>query len=112
VPGSLSSLGCVGVSGSSSSACATDLPSGLSNVYEAVLSPDGRSAYEALFGNEIAEFSRNATSGLLSPLSSASNCIAAPDGEMTSECAHQTASGLDGVAALALSPDGKSLYAT
>jgi uncharacterized repeat protein (TIGR01451 family) len=111
VPGSLSSLGCVGVSGSGTS-CDTELPAGLDNLYETALSPDGANAYEAVLGNEIAEFSRDGSSGTLSPLSSPSDCIAAPDGGLTTdECAQQTASGLNGVAALVVSPDGKNLYA-
>ncbi len=115
VAGSLSSLGCVGVSGSSNngpSPCATELPAGLSNVYEAVVSPDGRNVYEAVLGNEIAEFSRDPSSGALTPLSSPADCVAAPDGGLTTEqCAAQTVSGLNGVAALAVSPDGKNVYA-
>ena len=72
------------------------------------ISPDGRNVYVASSNsNAIAIFQRNASTGVLTQLPGAGGCIAlgGADG-----CA--TGLGLEGPNSVAVSPDGKNVYAT
>jgi len=71
-----------------------------------VVSPDGRSVYVASHG--IARFDRNATTGALTQPSGAGGCIS-EDGAEPCRDGHGM---IAGVGDLAVSPDGKSVYAT
>lgn len=71
-----------------------------------VVSPDGRNVYVgAFFGNSVASFARDATTGGLNQLAGAAGCIA----EATAGCAAGIA--LKSVEGLAISGDGASVYA-
>lgn len=72
------------------------------------LSPDGRNVYVASSRSDaIVVFARNAKTGALRQLSGAAGCVAA---EGADGCG--TAVGLNGPNSVALSPDGRNLYAT
>lgn len=72
------------------------------------ISPDGRNVYVASSNsNAIAIFQRNASTGVLTQLPGAGGCIAVGGAD---GCA--TGLGLDGPNSVAVSPDGKNVYAT
>jgi DNA-binding beta-propeller fold protein YncE len=72
------------------------------------LSPDGRNLYVASSGSDaIAVFTRNARSGKLTQPKGAAGCIAA---QGANGCAPGV--GLDGPNSVAVSPDGRNVYAT
>jgi len=71
-----------------------------------VVSPDGKNVYAgAFFGNSVASFDRDATTGGLTQLAGTAGCIA----EATAGCA--TGIALKAVEGLAISGDGISVYA-
>ncbi len=72
-----------------------------------VVSPDGKFVYVGSEDRGIAAFSRNTTTGVLSQLAGTAGCVntAGDDG-----CARATA--VNEIVSLAISPDGKSLYAS
>ncbi|HEX3173182.1 MAG TPA: beta-propeller fold lactonase family protein [Solirubrobacterales bacterium] len=71
-----------------------------------VASPDGNNVYVgSFFGNSVAAFSRNPTTGALAQLAGSAACIA----EATSGCA--TGIALKSVEGLAISGDGDTVYA-
>lgn len=71
-----------------------------------VVSPDGNNVYVgSFFGNSVAAFSRNPTTGALTQLSGTAGCIA----EATAGCA--TGIALNSVEGLAISPNGANVYA-
>ncbi|HEV7483269.1 MAG TPA: hypothetical protein VGO13_09240 [Solirubrobacterales bacterium] len=71
------------------------------------VSPDNKSVYVGSFpGNAIAAFNRDPSTGTLAQLAGNAGCIAAAAG---SGCA--TGLALEGVEGMAISPDGRSVYA-
>ena len=89
--------------------------SGLDVLQGLAMSPDGRSLYAAAVQDDaIARFSRDPETGVIA----FSDCITGKTmgaepacTEIDAASANGTDSGLDGVRAVAVSPDGKSLYA-
>jgi DNA-binding beta-propeller fold protein YncE len=72
---------------------------------EAVVSPDGRNVY-VTNGRGIVVFSRDATTGALTPLASPTEC--AVKNRLKAPC--KSSQGLVGANSLAFSPDGSELY--
>ncbi|HKT83108.1 MAG TPA: beta-propeller fold lactonase family protein [Solirubrobacterales bacterium] len=71
-----------------------------------VISPDGNNVYVgSFFGNSVAAFSRNPTTGALTQLAGSAACIA----EETAGCTKGIA--LKSVEGLAISPNGANIYA-
>ena len=71
-----------------------------------VVSPDGNNVYVgSFFGNAVAAFARNPSTGALTQLAGSAGCIA----EETAGCA--TGIALKSVEGLAISGDGASVYA-
>ena len=71
-----------------------------------LVSPDGKNVYAGtFFGNSVASFARDATTGALAQLAGTAGCIA----EASEGCA--TGIALKGVEGLAISGDGTSVYA-
>jgi DNA-binding beta-propeller fold protein YncE len=77
----------------------------LGGAHEAVVSPDGRNVYVTT-GRGIVVFSRDPTSGALSPLASPTECPI--KNRLKAPC--KPAQGLAGANSLAFSPDGTDLY--
>ena len=107
--GSLSQLpspnNCVGTTPE----CGTASTSSLTESQDVVVSPDGKNVYVVEFGDDsISEFARH-SDGSLTQLASPNNCIAQTGS--TSTCGTKTANGLQFAEALAISPDGKNVYA-
>jgi len=79
---------------------------GLAGVLSVAISPDGRSLYAATNGDHaIVRFNRNTTTGALS----FAQCF--DDDESGTELACAGVDGLEEASSVALSPDGRSLYA-
>jgi 6-phosphogluconolactonase (cycloisomerase 2 family) len=84
-----------------------DLASGIGGADAIVISPDGRFVYVAgAADNAIVVFTRDAATGRLQPLAGVAGCVRAGQSGCT------PVAGLSAPSALALSPDGTSLYAT
>jgi DNA-binding beta-propeller fold protein YncE len=80
----------------------------LDGAHDALVSPDGRHLYVASFqGDSLSIFARQARSGRLTQLPGAEGCFI--DGPFGFDCSD--ADGLDGIGGLAISPDGRNLYA-
>ena len=83
---------------------------GIKDATDVAISPDGKFLYAAATSSDsIAAFSRDVDSGELTQLPGTKGCIAAAE-DPISGCA--TAHGLENPSALAISPDGKSVYVT
>jgi 6-phosphogluconolactonase (cycloisomerase 2 family) len=103
--GALTPRGCIADSANNPDGC-SKTAKGLDFVLTATVSHDGRSVYAAGWGdNAIARFKRNRTTGALTP----KGCIA--DFANNPDSCGQTTKGLANVVALAVSSDGRSLYA-
>jgi 6-phosphogluconolactonase (cycloisomerase 2 family) len=103
--GALTPRGCIADSANNPDGC-SKTAKGLDFVLTATVSHDGRSVYAAGWGdNAIARFKRNRTTGALTP----KGCIA--DLANNPDSCGQTTKGLANVAVLAVSSDGRSLYA-
>jgi DNA-binding beta-propeller fold protein YncE len=106
--GSLSQLpspnNCVGPSPE----CGTAPIGSVNGAQAVVVSPDGKNVY-VVDGSDasISEFARG-PDGSLTQLANSNNCIA--QSGSTSSCGNKTANGLDFPGAIAISPDGKSVY--
>jgi 6-phosphogluconolactonase (cycloisomerase 2 family) len=103
--------GCVSEAADPTSGCAVGR--GLGNELAVVLSADGRFAYvssesNAFSGGGIAAFARDPNSGALTELPGSAGCLSASRLEGCAALRGLTG----GAGALALSPDGETLYAT
>ena len=84
---------------------------GLEGAYGVAVSPDGAnvyvSAYAGASSGDVAEFTRDPSTGLLAPISG-NSCIS--DGSF-SPCPVQSAKGVAEAIGISISPDGKNVYA-
>ncbi len=87
-------------------ACTTLVPSGLSSTYEVQVSPEDNDAYSVAIDGALVEYSRNQATGALAVIGcvTSETTVCAPK-EETKEVAAMLKP-----AALAISPDGKSVY--
>ena len=105
--GALAPRGCTDDDDAALDAC-QKTTNGLDGAFAITVSPDGRSVYAAAFEDDaIVRFDRDPDTGALSP----QGCIDDDDAGQGLDTCGQTADGLDGVAAVAVSPDGRSVYA-
>ena len=105
--GALSGLGCVQDAGGGSDSCAVTAP-GLDGAFSIAVSADGRSVYVAAFDDDsIVGFDRDPATGALFP----QGCIDDDDAGQGPDSCSQSTDGLDGVVSVAVSPDGRSVYA-
>ena len=103
--------GCVADTGSTVPAGTCATARGIDDATDVEISPDGKFAYVASYSSDsIAVFSRDAATGALSQLQGNDGCIVWEGGTAIPNCAQ--ANGLEGPTALAISPDGKSVYVT
>ena len=106
--GSLSEIGCLADTSGSDSTCSTRTANAMVSPRAIVISPDGNNVYVAASDastGAIAEFTRG-TDGSLTEL----GCIS-ESSDSTSPCDVNNAAGIERPVALAISPDGKSVYA-
>ena len=98
--------GCVSETGTGGE-CADGTALGQANV--SAVSPDGKHVYVASFsGNAVAVFARDKTTGALTQLTSTAGCVS--ETGSAGECTDGNA--LSGVNSVAVSSDGKYVYAT
>lgn len=80
----------------------------LDGAYDAVVSPDGRNLYVGSFqADSISAFARDAATGVLRQVDGAGGCFV----EQPFQTICGPAPGLDGISAVAVSPDGRNVYA-
>lgn len=110
--GALSQLGepasCIGETKEEVAKCGTHVPFGLDFAYEVQVSPDGRSAYSVAVNGDLIEYSRNLANGTLSVI----GCFSSqPSSEPACAAnANMEVAAIASPAALAISPDGSSVY--
>jgi hypothetical protein len=88
--------------------CEFDGAKGLHEPYGVTVSPGaGENVYvTAVKGEAVAEFARNASTGILEPLAAGSECIGGP----TSTCPVASVKGMFEPLSVVVSPDGKNVY--
>jgi 6-phosphogluconolactonase (cycloisomerase 2 family) len=103
--GAIAPVGCVDDNDTGPDSCGQST-NGLDGTFYMELSPDGRFAYASSnLDSAIVSFSRNTTTGALTPLGCVDDNDTGPD-----TCA-QSVDGLDTTESFVISPDGTSLYA-
>ena len=104
--GALAPKGCIADPANNPDGCTKTAP-GLDGVYGVAVSADGKSVYVAgTSDNAIVRFDRDPTTGALKP----KGCVG--DADNNPDNCTKTVSGLDGPISVAVSPDGRSVYAT
>ncbi len=86
--------------------CGTLIPYGLNVSYQPIVSPDGKNVYAVGFFGGIVEFSRNSATGALTEI----GCVTGDATDCSGAGSIQNAEGISNPAALAISPDGSSVY--
>jgi DNA-binding beta-propeller fold protein YncE len=113
-PGSLAQLpspfNCVGevvYNETHSIGCGTLLPAEAINAaYQAQVSPDGRYVYSVAISGGLVEYARNLASGALTEI----GCVTASSSPCAPQNSTTKALAMEGPAAIAISPDGRSAY--
>jgi len=99
---------CVGEEEAPGAKCASNVPYGLSFAYQIQISPDGKNAYSVGVNGDLIEYSRNLADGGLSVI----GCVSAR--KSTEPCFDEHATmevaAAGDPSALAISPDGTSVY--
>ena len=97
--------------GSADSGCGDTSTTGFGGEEDIALSPDGHNAYLNSFSDSaVIELRRDPSSGALSQLPAPNDCITS-DSSNPGGCGNTSASALNGVQGVAVSPDGLDLYA-
>ena len=87
--------------------CGTLLPRGtMDEAYEAQVSPDGKNVYSVAVAGALVEYSRNRSSGALTPI----GCVTSASEPCASENATVGVGAMANPAAIALSPDDRNVY--
>jgi DNA-binding beta-propeller fold protein YncE len=111
--GALSQLGepsnCIGEAKVGFAKCGTSVPNGLSFAYQVEVSPDGRNAYSVAVNGDLIEYARNRATGALGVIGCFSSL--AKTEPACEEHAEMEVSAIASPAAIAISPNGASLYA-
>jgi 6-phosphogluconolactonase (cycloisomerase 2 family) len=103
--GALTARGCVDDNDSGADSC-EQMTNGLNGANSVAVSPDGRSVYAASFDDAaIVRLKRNRTTGALTP----KGCV--DDNDSGADSCGQMTNGLDGAVSVAVSGDGRSVYA-
>ncbi|MFZ1926471.1 MAG: beta-propeller fold lactonase family protein, partial [Solirubrobacteraceae bacterium] len=99
---------CIGEVEEEVAKCGKSVQSGLSFAYEIQVSSDGRNAYSVAVQGDLIEYSRDPTNGSLSVI----GCFSSkPKTELACETnAEMEVASIESSAALAISPDGSSVY--
>jgi DNA-binding beta-propeller fold protein YncE len=99
---------CIGEVDEEVAKCGKSVPSGLSYAYEVRVSPNGRNAYSVAVQGDLIEYSRDPANGSLSVI----GCFSSkPKAEAACETnAEMEVPAIESPAALAISPDGSSVY--
>lgn len=87
-------------------ACTTLVPSGLSSTYEVQVSPENNSAYSVAIKGALVEYSRNQATGALAVI----GCVTSETTVCATKEETKEVAAMLHPAALAISPDGKSVY--
>ncbi len=101
---------CVGEEKEEVAKCGESVPYGLSYAYQIVVSPNGEHAYSVGVQGDLIEYSRSLSNGSLSVIGCFSSQIGEPD--CASENAEMGNAAVGDPSAIAISPDGKSVYVT
>src|ERR1700722_15394480 len=99
---------CIGEVDEGVAKCGTSVESGLSFAYEIQVSPDGRNAYSVAVQGDLIEYSRDPANGALSVIGCFSSKSKAEQACETN--AEMEVPAIESPAALAISPDGSSVY--
>ena len=94
---------------SNTTGCGTLVPFGLNYAYQVQVSPDGKNAYSVAAAGDLIEYSRDPASGALTVI----GCISSEPSShppCASKNATMNVTAVDEPAALAISPEGKSVY--
>jgi len=106
--GLLTEQGCISEEAVLAGECKTTKGKGLKKPYGVTVSPDGRSVYVASHDDEaVAEFSRDPSTGVVTQLQAPDECVSST---ASSECATDTAVGLEKAIGVVVSPDGRDVY--
>jgi DNA-binding beta-propeller fold protein YncE len=101
-------LGCIGEVAEEVAKCATTVPYGLSFAYQVVVSPDNQSAYSVGVNGDLIEYSRDQANGELTAIGCFSSRTSAEP--CASEHAEMEVGAVGDPSAIAITPDGKSVY--
>lgn len=110
--GVLTEQGCISSDPTNPGGCANFSATGLAHPISVVVSPDGDNVYVSAGGlgpgGDVAEFTRDPTTGLLTQLASPNDCMTSAGTAIA--CGDTSAAGFNGEEDIAISPDGRSVY--
>ena len=103
-----SPLGCIGEVEAPVASCGATVPYGLNFAYQIVVSPDDQNAYSVAVNGALIEYSRNQANGELTAI----GCFSSRPGTEPCGPEHDEmgVEAIGGPSAVAVSPDGKSVY--